>query len=45
MTVLLPPVPQDPPALTAWAPSPASAHLVAQVWGRGYREVGGRDGV
>lgn len=32
MTVLLPPVPQDPPALTAWAPSPASAHLAAQAF-------------
>lgn len=31
MTVHLPPVPWDPPALTAWAPFPASAHLDAQV--------------
>ena len=31
MTVQLPPVPRDPPASTVWAPSPASAHLDAQV--------------
>lgn len=31
MTVRPPPVPRDPPASIEWAPSPASAHLDAQV--------------
>lgn len=31
MTVQPPPVPRDPPASIEWAPSPASAHLDAQV--------------